>query len=66
MKERYDGRIQNVFSGFIRSEVERIDGCELLAFLSCIIIQEGGAMHRAKWISLGNDTMVGMFSLYSI
>ena len=35
-------------------------------FLSFIIMQEGGAMHGAKWMSVGNDRMVEMVSLYFI
>ena len=27
---------------------------------------EGGAMHGRKWMSVGNDRMVEMFSLHSI
>ena len=34
--------------------------------LSFIVMQEGGAMHGAEWMSVGNDGMVGMFSLHSI
>ena len=44
------------------SEVERIDGDELWACLSFIVMPEGGAMHGAKWMSVGNDRMVEMFS----
>ena len=60
------GSIQNVFNDFICSKVEKIDGDELWACLSFIIMQEGGIMHGAKWMSVGNDRMVEMFSLYSI
>ena len=62
----YAGRIQNDFSDFICSEVEKIDGDELWACLSLIIMQEGGAMNGVKWMSVGNDRMVEMFSLHSI
>ena len=55
------GIIQNVFNDFICSEVERIDGDELWTCLSFIVMQEGGAMHGAKWMSVGNDRMVEMF-----
>ena len=55
------GSIQNVFNDFICLEVERIDGDELWICLSFIVMQEGGAMHGAKWMSVGNDRMVEMF-----
>ena len=35
---RYEGSIQNVPNGFICSEVERIDGDELCACLSFIVM----------------------------
>ena len=54
------GSKQNVFDDFICLEVERMD-C-----LSFIVMQEGGAMHGRKWMSVGNDRMVEMLSLHSI
>ena len=42
------GSIQNVFDDFICSEIERIDGDELWACLSFVVMLEGGAMHGAK------------------
>ena len=54
------GSRQNAFDDFICSEVERMD-C-----LSFVVMQEGGAMHGRKWMSVGNDRMVEMLSLHSI
>jgi len=34
--------------------------------VSFIAMQEGGVMHGAQWMSVGNDRMVVMFSLHSI
>ena len=53
------GTMQNVVSDFICSEVERID-CELC--FSFMVVQEGGAMHGEKWMSVGNDRRVEMLS----
>ena len=74
MKERYDGRLQNVFSDFICSEVERINGDELWACLSFIVMKEGGAMERngcvwetIEWLRCFSSTLyILMFCLVSL
>ena len=47
-------------------EIERIDGDQLWDCLSFVVMLEGGAMHGAKWMSVGNGRMVEIFSLHSI
>ena len=34
--------------------------------LSFVVMLEGRVMHRWKWMSVGNDRMVEMFSLHFI
>ena len=50
----------------LKGWIERIDGYELWSCLSFIVMQEGGAMHGRKWMSVGNDRMVEMLPLHSI
>ena len=50
----------------LKGWIERIDGDQLWPCLSFIVLLEGGAMHGAKWMSVGNDRMAEMFSLHSI
>jgi len=50
---------------------ERIDGDGLWSYLSCIIGMEvcrqiGSVRHGEKWMSVGNDGMGKLISLYSI
>ena len=52
MTDRHAGGEQNLFNDFIYSQAERSDRDELWAFLSFIAMQEGGAMHGVKWMSL--------------
>ena len=50
----------------LKGWIQRIDRDQLWACLSFVVSQEGGAMHGAQWMSVGNDRMVEMFSLHSI
>ena len=50
----------------LKGWIERVDGDALWACLSFIIMLEGGAMNGIKWMSVGDDRMVEMFSLHSI
>ena len=50
----------------LKGWIERIDGDALWDCLSFVVMVEGGAMHGAKWMSVGNDRMVEMLSLHSI
>ena len=61
MRERYNGRIQNVFSDFICLEDERIYRDLDLPFL-----YRYAEWWSYEWMSVGNDRMVEMFSLHSI
>ena len=46
--------------------IERIDEDALWDCLSFVVMLEGGGMHGAQWMGVGNDKMVVMFSLHSI
>ena len=53
------------FAQKLKGWIERIDGDALWACPSFIVMLEGGAMHGAKWMSVGDSRMVEMFSLHS-
>ena len=50
----------------LKGWIEGTDGNELWSCLSFVVMQEGLDMHGEKWMSVGNDRMVEMFSLHSI
>ena len=50
----------------LKGWIERIDGDALWACLAIIVMLEGGAMHGAEWMGVGDYRMVEMFSLHSI
>ena len=50
----------------MKGGIERIEGDVLWDCLSSVVMLEGGDMHGAKWMSVGNDRMFEMFSLHSI
>ena len=66
MQEAYRMALMISFTQKLKGWIERIDGDALWDYLSFIVMLEGGAMHRVKWMSVGNHRMVGMFSLHSI
>ena len=66
MQEAYRMALTVLFVQKLKRWIERIDGDALWDCLSFIVMLEGGAMHGAKWMSVGNDRMVEMFSLHSI
>ena len=63
MQEAYRKSLMISFVRKSKGLIERIDGDALWARLSFIVMQEGGAVNGAKWMSVGNDRMVEMFSL---
>ena len=66
MQESYRIALMISFVQKLKGWIERIDGDALWDWLSFIVMLEGGAMHGAKWMSVGNDRMVGMLSSHSI
>ena len=50
----------------LKGWIEGTGGNELWFYLSFVVMQEGLDMRGEKWMSVGNDRMVEMFSLHSI
>ena len=66
MRKAYRMSLMISFVQKLKGWIERIDGDALWDCLSFVVMLEGGAMHGAKWMSVGNDRIAEMFSLHSI
>ena len=66
MRKAYRMSLMISFVQKLKGWIERIDGDALWDCLFFVVMLEGGAMHGAKWMSVGNDRIAEMFSLHAI
>ena len=66
MRKAYRMILMISFVQMLKVWIGRIDGDALWDCLSFVVMLEGGAMRGGKWMSVGNDRIVEMFSLHLI